>query len=132
VFDFFSNLLGGGGSGESGGGGGGYGPFLAALATAGLGAFSNARGQQQQRKLGEQQLQLSQDEAEKQRAFEWQKLLLQLANRDGGQGHDPANMANVRRQAVADQMQAALQGQQNNQGALQLFLQGIQRPYGMR
>jgi hypothetical protein len=72
------------------------------------------------------------EEAEKQRAFEMQKLLLQLANQQGGGSGDGAAMANVQRQALADRMQAALQGVNNNQSALELFLRGIQRPYGAR
>lgn len=127
MFDILGSIFGGGDSSASGGGGGSYGPFLAALATAGLGAFSSASQGRQSRELREQELQMSMQEAEKNRAFEWQKLLMQIANRGGG--HDPAGMANVRRQALMDQMQTALQGAQNNQGALNLFLQGVQRPY---
>lgn len=118
--------------GVTGGGGSSYGPFLAALVSAGLGAFSSARNASNARQQNEQMMRMQAEEAEKQRAFEMQKLMLQLANQQGGGSGDGAAMANVQRQALADRMQAALQGVNNNQSALQLFLQGIQRPYGAR
>lgn len=133
--DFVGGIFGSGSPspdpGVAAGGGGSYGPFLAALASAGLGAFSSSRNASNALKQQGLRDQMTLDENEKNRALEMQKLMLQLANQSGG-GDNGAGMANVQRQALADRMQSALQGNQNNQSALQLFLQGIQRPYGAR
>jgi hypothetical protein len=113
-----------------GGEGGGLGNFLASLGTAGLGAYASSQNNQAQLEDTQAAREFSAAEAEKERAAAMQRLMLQLANKGGGGGGGgAAASANVRRQAIADAMQTKLQGVQNNQGALKLFLEGIQNPY---
>lgn len=120
----------GGGGGGGAGGGSGLGPFLAALGSAGLNAFSSMSNNDAQIQASQENQQFTAGEAEKERQLRLQMLMMQLAKGSGGGGGGgAAASANVRRQAIADAMQSKLQGAQNNQGALKLFLDGIQAPY---
>lgn len=129
----FDDILGSVGSIFGGGGdssGGGLGNFLAALATAGLGAYASTQNNNAAIADTQAARDFTAAEAEKERQAAMQRLMLQLANKGGGGGSGgAAAAANVRRQAIADAMQTKLQGVQNNQGALKLFLEGIQNPY---
>lgn len=119
----------GGGGDSAGGGSSGLGNFLAALGTAGIGAYSAGQGADAERDiaLGNQAWTTEQNALNRQ--HEMAMLMAKLAQGSGGGGGSAAAAANVRRQAYADAIQARLQGSQNTHNALQLFLQGVQNPY---
>lgn len=128
-FDSLGEIFSSGG-GEGGGGGGGLGNFLASLATAGLGAYSSMANNDAALEQRSAEQQFSAAEAEKQRQAEMQMLMMRLANQGGGGGAgSAAAMENVKRQRIADLVQSKLQGVQNNQNALRMFLDGVQAPY---
>ena len=110
-----------------------WGPLFAAGITGGLGAYSgiSQANIQSQDKATENQQALA--EAEKQREFDKWKLLTTLAAKGGGGGGggggSGAALLNVRRQALADMLNAALTQRQQGNDSLALFLKGTQEPY---
>lgn len=117
------SLFGGGSDSSSGG----LGNFLAALGTAGIGAYSAGQNADAEREIALGNQQFSADQAALNRQHEMAMLMAKLAQGSGG--GSAAASANVRRQAYADAIQARLQGSQNAHNALSLFLQGVQNPY---